>query len=450
MFLVVITSCNDSNPLGAEIIDPDRPDVVFTDTLTLLSTTVREDSVKTYDNLSLLSTYFCGNFNDPVFGNSVAEINTQLRLSGALPDTLFSQINNGEATLDSVVFVLEYDTARFYGDLDVEQDLEIRLLSEDMDNNATYYSNDNFDATELLTTATINPSQYHIDSAFTAVRSGDTIYFPSVRIPLNKNHDLFQNYLFSGEKEYYDSDSALLQVFKGVKLKVNNPTDLMMAFNLSSAQTGMFLYYHTSNDTSRYRFWITNKAAQMVYLKSDDAGSTVEPFISDDNGGAYLGDSLIFIQGMSGLNAKLSIPFAKNLQNIIVNKAELDFTVASMLPEDKSVFYENPISNILISKKDEDGKLIVIADLSAAISAGNLNGVFGGNVEKVTKNNVVLQKYKMNITDHLQGIIDGLEISNDLYLTAISKAQRAERSILYGAGHSTYPIKLNVAYTINQ
>ncbi|HEB62349.1 MAG TPA: DUF4270 family protein, partial [Bacteroidetes bacterium] len=368
MFLVVITSCNDSNPLGAEIIDPDRPDVVFTDTLTLLSTTVREDSVKTYDNLSLLSTYFCGNFNDPVFGNSVAEINTQLRLSGALPDTLFSQINNGEATLDSVVFVLEYDTARFYGDLDVEQDLEIRLLSEDMDNNATYYSNDNFDATELLTTATINPSQYHIDSAFTAVRSGDTIYFPSVRIPLNKNHDLFQNYLFSGEKEYYDSDSALLQVFKGVKLKVNNPTDLMMAFNLSSAQTGMFLYYHTSNDTSRYRFWITNKAAQMVYLKSDDAGSTVEPFISDDNGGAYLGDSLIFIQGMSGLNAKLSIPFAKNLQNIIVNKAELDFTVASMLPEDKSVFYENPISNILISKKDEDGKLIVIADLSAAIS----------------------------------------------------------------------------------
>ena len=454
LFLTAVTSCNDASLIGAEIIDPDRSDVVFTDTLTLRSTTVIEDSLKVYDNLNLLRTFFCGNFDDPVLGNSIAEINTQLRLLGTLPDTVFSLINNGALDLDSVVFVLEYDTARFYGNLDVAQELEILLLSEDMDNNATYYSNDNFEATELLTSATINPSQFSIDSAFSTVVSSDTIYFPSVRIPVDKNHNLIQSYLFSGEKQYYQSDTALLDVLKGVKLKVSNPTDLMMAFNLSSPQTGLHLYFHIENpgvDTVYYdyRFHVSNNAAQMVHLKSTPS-STVENFISDDNTNDYLGDSLIFVQGMSGLNAKLSIPHARDLQNIIVNQATLVFTVATMLPEDSPVYYDNPINNILISKRDEDGQLVIIEDLKAALDVQNINGVFGGNIKTVTKNNVMLQTYEMNISAHLQDIIDGIETNNDLYLSAISKVQRAERSIIFGAKHSTYPIKLNLTYTKNQ
>ena len=266
------------------------------------------------------------------------------------------------------------------------------------------------------------------------------------------DHPLFQDYLFNANSmQYYESDENLLNVFKGVQVQGTpngaSNSELMMAFDLTSSLGGLYLYYTTPSDTLFYRFSVNSNAAQMVTFEHDYDGSIVEPFIDEND---FVGDSLVFIQGMSGLNAKLSIPYARNLQNAIVNQAQLEFTIATILPQDQSIFHENPLDQLLISKKNEDGDLTIIGDLETALNLGNLTGVFGGNLTSVNQDNMVLWKYTMNISDHLQDMIDGIETTDEIFISALSKAQNAQRSIIFGPNHSTYPIKMNVTYTINQ
>ena len=455
MLLLVTTSCNDPSLIGAEVVDPDRADVELTDTLTLIATTVKGDSVQTYNSLDLLDNYLCGNLDDPILGKSNAIINAQLRLSGIPDSATFAGIADGITILDSVVFVLEYDTANFFGAFDTDQDVSIALLDEDMDNNAEYFSDQSFAAmSPPLFSEVVNPMKF--DTTFAQIDlTGDTIYSPQLRLKLSDsdlNNPLFTDYLFpsSGDPlQYYQNDTFLLEVLKGIQIRVEENTSIpntMMSFNLSSPISGLYLYYSTANDTLFYRFRVNNSAARMINFTHDYSSSNVNSFIDDTN----LGDSLVFLQGMSGLNAKLSIPYARNLQNVIVNQAQLELTIASILPDDNSVYYDDPITQLLISKKGSDGTFTIISDLEAAIEVGSIIGVFGGNLTEVNSNNVVLQKYTMNISNHLQDIIDGVEASDEIFITALSKAQNAQRVILFGPGHSTYPAKLNLTYTINQ
>ncbi|MFT6322282.1 MAG: hypothetical protein ACJAT4_003218, partial [Granulosicoccus sp.] len=183
MFLFATTSCNEPSLIGADVIDTDRPDVLSTDTLTLFSSSVKDDSIRTYNGLSLLPTYLCGILEDPIFGKSTSEINAQLRVAGSAPDTTFFQnISSGMTQLDSVVFILEYDQDKFFGNDITQQDVSVYRLDESMSNLETYYSNDSFLAGNKIFSGTINPSQF--DSL--TVIGGDTVRVPLMRLVLDK------------------------------------------------------------------------------------------------------------------------------------------------------------------------------------------------------------------------------------------------------------------------
>lgn len=457
MFLFATTSCNEPSLIGADVIDTDRPDVLSTDTLTLFASSVEDDSIRTYNGLSLLTTYICGVLDDPIFGKSTSEINAQLRVAGSAPDStkFFANISPTGTQLDSVVFVLEYDQEQIFGQDASQQDIFIHTLAESMDNQATYYSNDTFEAGQMLFSRKINPSQF--DSM--TIIGDDTIRVPHIKLVLSGsdalNLPLFSDILFKDASSfiYYKDDDALLDVLNGVKVSVDNTSsinDVMMAFRLSSSSvSGMFLHYHTPSDTSFYRYRFTSNAAQMTSFEHDYTGSPVEPFIDgiDDETD---GEEFIFIQGMQGLNGKIRIPYTSGLENPIINKAELKLTLATMVPDDVTFYSSDPLEQLFLSKKNADGELLIIADLSTAIEVGSLTGVFGGNLVERIENNVVINTYTMNITEHLQNIINGLEASDEIFISTLSKAQSANRSIIFGYGHPTFGPKLNVTYTINQ
>ena len=88
--------------------------------------------------------------------------------------------------------------------------------------------------------------------------------------------------------------------------------------------------------------------------------------------------------------------------------------------------------------------------MSTAIEVGSLSGFFGGNLVEKTEDNIVISTYTMNISEHLQDIINGIETSNDLYISTVAKAQSANRTVIFGTGHPTHAPKLNITYTINQ
>ena len=121
-----------------------------------------------------------------------------------------------------------------------------------------------------------------------------------------------------------------------------------------------------------------------------------------------------------------------------------------MVPNDATFYSEYPLEQLFLSKKNEDGELIIIEDLSTAIEVGSLSGFFGGNLVEKTEDNIVISTYTMNISEHLQDIINGIETRNDLYISTVAKAQSANRTVIFGTGHPTHAPKLNITYTINQ
>ena len=451
--LIFITSCNDSSIIGSDITSIDLVNVDVRE-LSVKATTVPADSVETYRTTNQLNSYICGNLQDPLFGKYESVFNTQLRLSRFLDlqDSLDIKNIGSSSTLDSAFLVIEL-ADEFYGNITDQQEVEVYLLDEPMENTATYFSSQSFASIDLLGSKLFTPAIP--DSVVFYLVDTTEVRPPQMRIPLDVNHPIFRDVLFSGEDalQHYEDDAALLSVLNGVQIRVSNtsPNEGLMIFDPvpdainSATVTGLYVHYTSFTTTSKlYTFSINNDAAKMVNFIPDYSGSLVEPFIGEDK--YAKGDSLVFIQGMSGLNAKLEIQDFSSLQDVIINKAEIELTVATDLPEDKALFSSDPISQLLIGTKNADGEIERISDVEAAIANG-LISIFGG---QPVEDSDGMMKYKMNITSYLQELVSGEHENSEIFIYPALRAERPQRVAVFGPGHSQHPIKLYVTYTENQ
>ena len=108
---LLIHSCTDPTLIGSELLDEDRVNIDFTDTLSIKAKTVLADSVRTYSAITSdqLSVYLYGNMKDPVMGTARSDIYLQLRPEFSKPDFT-------TATIDSIILILPYDTSNVYVD----------------------------------------------------------------------------------------------------------------------------------------------------------------------------------------------------------------------------------------------------------------------------------------------------------------------------------------------
>src|SRR5690349_3508818 len=132
-FLMVWSSCRKNSFLGLDVL-PSTDDVgaVFTDTFSLITNTVRDDSVLSSSTLNNIA----GTLYDPVFGRTYAALFTEFLLPTndvdfGSPDTLF---------IDSVVLTLAYNG--FYGYNNVPQSFNVFRVTDAMNPIPTdgYYS----------------------------------------------------------------------------------------------------------------------------------------------------------------------------------------------------------------------------------------------------------------------------------------------------------------------
>lgn len=459
--LIFITACNESSVIGTGIID-DNNDFVNVEVgeLSIRATTVLSDSVQTYRTTNQLDTYICGFMEDPLFGTYQSIFNTQVRLSRSL--TMIDSLNitnlEANASLDSAFLVIEL-AEDFYGQISSTQEVEVYLLAEPLDNNATYYSTDSFESGDLLGSKMFTPAAPDSIVFFTDATGIDTIKPPQMQIQLDVNHPLFRDILFNGPNslQYFQSDADLLGVLNGLQIRVSTTTPFegLMSFDpvpptvSTPSVTGLYVHYPSvTGDNQLYTFGINESAAKMVNFIPDYSGAIVEPFIGENE--YEKGDSLIFLQGMSGLNAKLEIQDFITLENVIINKAELEFTVAADLPEDRTLFSSSPIPQFFIGTKNADGELEIITDVEAGIAGGTLNTlttIFGGNPVEDSDGTVT---YKMNVTAYLQELVNGEHETAEIFVYPALRAERPQRVVLFGPGHSEHPAKLYVTYTENQ
>jgi len=398
------TSCErPENDLGSELLpNEDGLTALQTDTVTIIATTVQEDSIRTDE----LSSVMLGNYIDPILGSSSASFNTQVRLSTTSPEFPDAPI------IDSVVLALVY-TGDFYGRL-AKQQIFVHELTEDLENDSTYYTN---------TKHTFNQSN--------EVKSGWDIYkfgpedlvivgtdsvVPQLRIHLKES--LGQKLLGATDDQLSSNDN-FLEFFKGLHVSSGFADACVANFDLIDSDSKLSVYYRYDNagveDTTFYNFNITSECSYYTQVEHNRAGTALAPLDSDIG---VDGDIMTYIQAAGSMKTLLEFPYLSDfdaIENKSINRAELRIPF-----EDDGRF--EPQSNMFLVYLDENGDYKLLPD--------QLLGSIGGSA------NFTDDYYSFNISLYLQKVLNREITSEGLYLISKNAGVSVTRCALHGPNYS--------------
>ena len=131
--IFLAASCKKESGIGSNIQpDSDLISLQATDSLSLFTYTVKEDSLRS-DEASIIQ---IGNINDAVFGNTNASLFTQV----VIPNGLLNIDFGATAVLDSSALSLAY-SYDYYGDTLAAQQFRVYQMTEGIYHDSVYYSN---------------------------------------------------------------------------------------------------------------------------------------------------------------------------------------------------------------------------------------------------------------------------------------------------------------------
>lgn len=427
--VVGLNRCTDPTDIGSTLLEDDIIGTHFVDTVSMKLATRLSDTITAYPNDISSATYMLGEYFDPIFGKVDAGVYAQV----ASPSESF---DFESATLDSVVLVIQVDTSYQYGGLvdpypvDVHQML---LWIDPFDDHYTLEQYD-YDATPLASIG-INPlvkdSVEVID--YSDYVDPDTLTFPHIRIPMP---GVLGQELMMADSATLANDSLLTDYFNGFYFNTPASANGIINLFLGDFRSGLYIYYKDADDTPREVLFpfLSYNVAHFSHLQTDYTGSMVESFIDNET----LGDSLMFIQSMQGLAGEIEFPYITDLKGIIVNKAELEFTVAAIAGDDTITYpaleqllpFSDNLANELLSDTQLNG-------------LGSFPGSLGGNLSEAEDGTM---KYTFNISKYVQGAIDGVE-DNVIYIYPYQRLLKANRVSIYGTDHPDYAPKLKIYYS---
>ena len=446
----VIFSCSDPAQIGSDLLEEDQANLQFTTEIPIQVKTFEGDPLQTYSPFTSLqlARHLFGNYEDPLLGTTSASIYTQIALGPQDPPAFSLR------SFDSVVLSLAYDTLGGYGDLSQPFSMDVFLLEEDMSNIADYFSNQTFQ-TAFNPIGSVDFVPNLTDRVtikdYTTNSEGDTTSVdPHVRIHLDK--ELLVE-LIGQDTALLKSDTAFQNVFKGIHIQ---PKELstnpgIISFDFSNAISRISLYYTDSDSIREFQLDFNAGNARVLNLSQNYNNSFVESFINNQS------DSLFFLQGMTGVNAQIIFPDVSGFENIVVNKAELELTVANFEANDTATY---PLTTQLIASQVNSEDKVILSDVRSAITGNNpiQATVFGGIpvVESQADGSSVI-KYRINISSYFQNIVEGtsenrFNLSSGVeqsswYIQLPPKPIDPSRVIFYGPNHSQHPLKLNLTYT---
>ena len=157
-------------------------------------------------------------------------------------------------------------------------------------------------------------------------------------------------------------------------------------------------------------------------------------------------------RGYGGADVRLEFPTARfeALGDVLLKKAELEVTIAPLEGDDDEIF--PPMQLLFIDSEDPDtGERERIIDLVNASLGATIELGFGGTLtEELDENGQFVRNYyTYNLTNYFQSLLEeNTEETGVLYLEAASPILIIGRSILYGPGSDTFPMKLKLTYSI--
>jgi len=414
--LLIAQSCKkEPSSIGLNLINRDLG-AAFTDTTTLISYSVLEDSLNTTN----LVFNFLGYVKDPVFGTSHAGIYTQF-----VPAA--NSVNFGDAPeLDSIVLTLRY-TGGFAGDTLDSFIIKVYELTESILSSKAYYQNDsithNGNNITFLSYFRLYPTPT------TRVRL-DTILEPHIRIRLD--NDLGERFLRNASR--METAEDFKNFFKGLYICAepfqNNGS--LVNFTLTSTLSGIQLYYKNGGESRRFSFTIKNEDAVRFNTYRHNHGIGKDEFVDQVvRKDTLLGEKKLYVQAMGGVKTKITFPYLKTLKDkrMVINKAEL---IITNIGEDLHS-YPPPV-RLGVYGVNAVGTNIFVRDDGTTY--------FGGSYDAQKK------EYRFRITRHVQDIILR-DLQPSIYLVVAGAAANANRLIFNGTHPTdeTSRLKLEIYYT---
>ena len=283
--------------------------------------------------LSSAENHVLGRINDPVFGNTNADIFLQLKpeffpyFFGNARDTFTSTVVPG-ARFDSVILCLAYKS--FYGDTTVPQNLKVYELDPNTSNfvdssykldfqpNLPYSGN-------LIGQASVRPADLRKQIIFNHGKDSVT---NQVRIRLSNS---FVSKLSSmdstGTKNAYYSDSLFKTFFKGFAVVSDNSTagiGGLFHISLIDPLTRLEVHFTRKNGTTDTTYSSFSFSQGITAAVSPSAHAN---YVKRDNSGSEFPNSpaadALYIQSTPGSSIYLAIPELTNYPNRIIHRAEL-------------------------------------------------------------------------------------------------------------------------------
>lgn len=435
---VFATHCTKPTSIGGDLVNEDELNFGSVDTMPLKITTVEStDSLKSYVYSSLpfvLSRYYLGQLEDPIFGLNTCEIFAQY---GPTPGTYANKFVG--ATVDSVVMTLILDSAGFYGDEMAMQSLGVARLSDPLKIDTSFYTFQDF-PTEMTLLGEKNNFVPNLSPGFLVITPDSSVVdsvSPYIRIPLDMS--LGQEVLSMDSVDYADPQK-FAEKFRGLKIFSKSPSTGMLAVALAAPYSEIDIYYHTATEDSLvFPIHPLRGYSASERQVQDYTGSVVEQHIGVEN------DSLFFVQSTGGLNLEVELPDLSSLGDVIVNKAILEFTLESLDLDDTTTF---KILEQLVLKDTSNAYVIDINQIFASTSL-NLR-VFGGSPKLVTRDGETRMVVQMNISSLLQEVAYGT-VSNKVLVKPTTdrvEVTNLGRMVIQGfKGAKKWQPKLYLNYT---
>jgi hypothetical protein len=425
---LLLSSCDKDSEIGLGVQpEGDLLKALITDTVSITTFSVKEDSIKTDDLPS--GTAALGSYNDPVFGMTQASIYSQF----LLPTNLTDGFGTG-LSLDSIVLSVAYEGINpFYGtvnDGDM-QTVKVYQLTESLSKDASYYSNQTLEIYPFpLGSATFNPKP--VDQV---VVGTDTVK-AQLRIKLEKG---FGEQILNAGASNLSSNTAFLNFFKGLHIRPETAGQApgegaILYFNLLDAESGLTLYYKVNGVTQNpYRLVVNSSAARYEHFTHTyPVGGPIKNQLSNP----ALGQQLSYLQSLGGLKTKVKFPYLAGYRDsgVVINRAELVVKadpsyITSAYPAPEKLFV------VPVTSTGANGDLLSWPDF------GEGANYYGGSYDAIAK------EYRFNITRYAQGVITGSVTDYGLYLTVAGSAVSASRLVIGGGDNPTHGMELRLTYT---
>ncbi len=410
LLAVLFFSCQkDPTTLGLDLQpDSDKINGISLDTSTIKAYFVREDSLSTDERTYAL----LGSYTDPLFGRSDAAFMTQIRLST-------SNVSFGTAPFaDSIVLYVNYRS--YYGDTNTTQTISVYEMDKDLYIDSSYYSN-------------LNPSQYILNNTLLATKSYNPK--PSGEPLAIKLDSSLANKFFAATSTNLSTNEEFIKFFKGLYIKTDSISSggAIIYYDLLSINSKITMYYHANSDTTslKFDFPINSNCARVNLFKHNY--STVVPSLSTSIGDSLSSDTLLYLQGMSGLMAKIKIPYLSTLKDsatIAIVKAELIIPVENYFD---ATMYKTPAKLLLVSY-NSSGTYDFLLDYFVGSS------YFGGSYNESDKT------YRFNISRYAQQLVDQTRTDFGLALFVSDNRVSANRLIVKGPKCVNNGMRLSITY----